>query len=120
MPTKKDPRNKVGAIVHADANRAAVAITVAAAPRVSLSPAPLVTAPANDDIKIVLPPPPPPPAKMKRKKKRKKATAAAAVQAAAQAEARRRRRRRRCRRHHRCCCSPRLVVAGTSRCSTCQ
>ena len=32
---------------------------VAAAPRVSLSPAPLVAAPANDDTGIVLPPPPP-------------------------------------------------------------
>jgi hypothetical protein len=69
------------------------AVAVAAAPRVSLLPAPLVTAPANDDIKIVLPPSPPPPAKTKRKRKRKKAAAAAAAQAAAQAEARRRRRR---------------------------
>ncbi len=46
--------------------------TVAAAPRISLLPALLVAAPANDDIKIVLPPPLPRPAKTK--KKRKKAT----------------------------------------------
>jgi len=45
----------------------------AAAPRVSLSPAPLIAAPANDDIEIVLPPPLPP-EKTKRKRKRKKAT----------------------------------------------
>jgi hypothetical protein len=44
---------------------------VAAAPRVSLSPAPLIAAPANDDIKIVLPPPPP---LEGTKRKRKKAT----------------------------------------------
>ncbi len=38
----------------------------AAAPRVSLLPAPLVAAPANNEIRIVLPPPP---AKTKRKRK---------------------------------------------------
>jgi hypothetical protein len=42
-----------------------------AAPRVSLSLAPLIAAPADDDIGIVLPPPPPP---AKTKRKRKKAT----------------------------------------------
>jgi hypothetical protein len=42
---------------------------IAAAPRVSLSPAPLIAAPADDDIEIVLPPPPPP-EKMKRKRKK--------------------------------------------------
>ncbi len=76
----------------ADADAVAVTVTVAAAPRISLLPAPLFAAPANNDIKIVLPLPPPPPAKTKRK--RKKATAAVAAQAAAQAEARRQRRRR--------------------------
>jgi hypothetical protein len=52
-------------------NNADNADAVAAAPRVSLSPAPLIAAPADDDIEIVLPPPPPP---EKTKRKRKKAT----------------------------------------------
>jgi len=57
--------------VDADADANANADTVAAAPHISLSLAPLVAAPADDDIKIVLPPPPPP---AKTKRKRKKAT----------------------------------------------
>jgi hypothetical protein len=52
-----------------DANDDADADAVAAAPRVSLLPAPLVAAPADDDIGIILPPPPPP-AKTKRKRKK--------------------------------------------------
>jgi hypothetical protein len=56
-----------------DNNDADDANAVTAAPRVSLLPAPLIAAPADDDIEIVLPPPPPP-EKTKRKRKRKKAT----------------------------------------------
>ncbi len=77
------------AITDNNNNADAATVAVAAAPRVWLSPAPLVAAPANDDIEIVLPPPPPPPAKTKRKRKKAKAAAAA------QAEAWWRRRRRR-------------------------
>jgi hypothetical protein len=52
-------------------NANADAVVIAAAPCVLLLPAPLVPAPAGNEIKIILPPPPPP---AKTKKKRKKAT----------------------------------------------
>jgi hypothetical protein len=69
--TDDDADADADADANADADADADAVAVAAAPRLSLSPAPLIAAPADDDIKIVLPPPPPP---EKTKRKRKKAT----------------------------------------------